>query len=151
VAKLELVTMILASAEVCFDRSRDLDLHVRSMRESGERAIAGRTTGLIGLDEEVLFEARHFGVKHRHHSRITQYDRPHHFRDEMLVGRFKRFEHDHFFESNDGGTKMRDVIEFDLPFGPIGRFVDWALLAGYLGRLIQSRNETIRLEAESRS
>lgn len=69
----------------------------------------------------------------------------------MVEGRFARFEHDHFFESDDGGTKMRDVIEFESPFGPMGRFVDWALVTRYLGRLIQVRNETIRFEAESTS
>ena len=149
-AAFELVTVIKANPEECFDLSRDLDLHVRSMRDSGERAIGGRTSGLIGLDEEVLWEARHFGLKHRHRSRITAYDRPHHFRDEMVEGRFKRYEHDHFFERHQDGTRMKDLVVFECPFGPIGRFVDWILMTGYLKRLIEQRNQTIRWEAETR-
>ena len=82
----------------CFDLSRDLDLHKASMSASGEEAVAGRTSGLIGLDEEVTWRAKHFGVMHEHSARITAYDRPRHFRDVMAKGRFKRFEHDHLFE-----------------------------------------------------
>lgn len=147
-AKIDLVTFIHAEPATCFDLSLDLDLHARSMKDSGERAIGGVTTGLIGPGEEVLWEARHFGVKHRHRSKITCYDRPHHFRDEMVEGRFRRFEHDHFFEAHDGGTKMRDLVDFRSPFGLVGRFADWLFLRDYLVRLIQQRNELIRVEAE---
>ena len=35
-ARLELVTLIRAPAQRCFDLSRDIDLHVRSMTHSGE-------------------------------------------------------------------------------------------------------------------
>lgn len=150
-ATIDIVTIIRASPEICFDLSRDLDLHLRSMHKSQERAVGGITAGLIGLNEEVEWEARHFGVKHRHRSRITAYERPHHFRDEMTKGRFTRFEHDHFFESYNGGTRMRDVIEFESPFGAVGKLVDWVFLTGYLRRLMHMRNEAVRMEAEKRS
>lgn len=148
-ANIDLVTFIRADPGKCFDLSLDLDLHARSMRHSGERAIGGVTTGRIGPGEEVLWEARHFGLMHTHRSRITGYERPHHFRDEMIEGRFRRYTHDHFFERHEGGTKMRDTVDFQSPFGPVGRFVDWVLLRDYLTRLIQQRNELIRAEAEA--
>jgi ligand-binding SRPBCC domain-containing protein len=46
--RLILVTDVRAPAARCFDLSRDIDLHARSMNASGERAIAGVTSGLIG-------------------------------------------------------------------------------------------------------
>ncbi len=98
-AKIELVTEIGATPERCFDLSRDIDLHLQSMAESGERAVAGNPTGLIGLGEEVAWLARHFGVTHRHTSRITAFDRPGYFRDSMVVGRVRRFEHDQLFRA----------------------------------------------------
>jgi hypothetical protein len=50
-------------------------------------------------------------------ARITD-DRPSHFRDSMMDGRFTSFEHDRFFEPLDGGfTRMRDVLVFQSPFG----------------------------------
>lgn len=148
-ARFELVTLIRAPRERCFDLSRDIDLHVRSMVDSNERAIAGKTSGLIGLGEEVTWEARHFGVLHTHRSRITEYDRPRHFRDIQIEGRFARFEHDHFFTELPDGTEMRDVLEFDSPLGALGKLVDWLILGRYLQRLIRERNELIRAAAEA--
>jgi hypothetical protein len=69
--RIELTTRIAAPPERCFDLARDLDLHLQTMRQSGERIVGGRTAGLIGLNEEVTWSARHFGVHHRHTSRIT--------------------------------------------------------------------------------
>lgn len=46
-------TEIAAPARLCFDAARDIDLHVRSMAETGERAIGGVTCGMIGLGQEV--------------------------------------------------------------------------------------------------
>jgi ligand-binding SRPBCC domain-containing protein len=146
--RIELHTDIRAPLERCFDLARDLDLHLRSMAASGEQAVAGRTSGLIGMHEEVTWRARHFGVVHHHRSRITAFDRPHHFRDSMVTGRFRRFEHDHFFAYRDGVTKMHDVVEFESPFGPLGSLVDKLLLTRYLTRLINERNAVIKEEAE---
>ena len=122
------------------------------MAASDERAIAGRTSGLIGLGEEVTWEARHFGVMHRHCSRITAYVRPEYFQNVMIQGRFKRFEHDHFFEeARTGATTMRDVVVFESPLGPIGRIVDALILSSYLERLIAQRNQVIKAAAERAS
>ena len=148
-ASIELVTEINAPRERCFDLSRDIDLHLRSMSRSGEKAIAGRMTGMLGPEEEVTWRARHFGVVHLHRSRITAFNRPVHFRDSMVTGRFKRFEHDHFFApATSGGTRMRDVVEFESPFGVLGKLVDRLLMARYLATLITERNQVIKAEAE---
>ena len=114
---IEIRTEVRAPLERCFDLSRDIDLHVVSMRATGERAVAGRTSGLIGLGEEVTWEARHLGVRQRFTSRITEFARPHYFQDRMVRGAFRSFAHDHFFESDGVGTLMRDVLEFHSPLG----------------------------------
>jgi len=150
VPKIEIQTTIDAPREVCFDLARDLDLHVRSMHDSGERAIAGRTSGLIEMGEEVTWQARHFGLNHQHCSRITAFARPGHFRDSMVKGRFKRFEHDHFFNEKDGRTVMRDAIDFASPLGLLGGLVDRIVLARYLRSLIERRNRVIKDAAEGR-
>lgn len=146
--RIELVTEIRAPPERCFDLSRDVDLHLESMASSRETAIAGRACGLLGLGDEVTWQARHFGLVHRHRARITAFNRPAHFRDSMVAGRFARFEHDHYFEPVAGGTRMRDVVEFVSPYGILGRLVDTFILAPYLRRLIEHRNRAIRSAAE---
>jgi hypothetical protein len=74
---------------VCFDLSVDVDVHQRSVAVTGERAVAGVTSGRMGLGDEVTWEARHLGKTRGLTSRITEHDRPHRFVDEMVTGAFK--------------------------------------------------------------
>ncbi|MFY9341310.1 MAG: SRPBCC family protein [Planctomycetota bacterium] len=147
--RIELVTRIQAPPAVCFDAARSLDLHVQSLAHTGERAVAGRTSGLIELGEEVTWRARHFGVVLHHTSRITAMTPPSHFRDSMVRGAFARFEHDHFFVAANGGTEMRDVLEFASPCGLLGSLVDRCVLRRYLTRLLERRNAVVRAAAEA--
>ncbi len=146
--RITLETSIAAPPSRCFDLSRDLDLHLRSMARSRERAVAGRTSGLLGEGEEVTWEGRHFGVLLRHTSRITRFDPPRYFRDSMVRGRFARFEHDHYFEPTGIGTLMRDALEFESPFGFLGRLVDRLILRGHLRELLLERARVIKAAAE---
>jgi len=139
---------IAAPADVCFDLARSVDAHVASTRQSGERAVGGRTSGLLELGEFVTWRARHFGVTQELTSRITAFDRPRHFRDEMVRGAFKSFVHDHYFEEHEGVTVMRDALVFASPLGLLGRAVDRAFMSRYLTRLLQTRSDAVRLAAE---
>jgi len=51
------------------------------------------------------------------------------FRDTMRDGPFAAWTHTHMFYAEDGATVVRDRVEYDLPFGPLGRAV------GPLGRV----------------
>ncbi len=50
---IELKTEIKADRSVVFDLSRSIDLHKISTKRTNEEAIAGKTSGLIGLGEIV--------------------------------------------------------------------------------------------------
>ncbi|MGW9404144.1 SRPBCC family protein [Arthrobacter sp. NPDC055585] len=123
-----------------FDRSRSIDAHKASMAASREEAVAGVTSGLISLGEEVTWRARHFGLPLRMTSRITEMDIPRCFVDEQVKGPFRRFRHVHEFSEDAAGTVMIDRIEFEAPFGVLGRAVEKLVLAGYLRKLIEERN-----------
>lgn len=123
------------------DRSLNIDLHVSSMAESDERAVAGVISGAIALNEEVSWRARHFGVWWTMTSRITALEPGRRFVDEQVRGPFKRFRHEHLFESVGGRTRMLDRIDFDAPFGPIGVLAERLVLRRYLAVLIKVRNE----------
>lgn len=146
---IELETMINAPAMRVFDLSRCIDLHIESMSGNGERAIGGVTSGLIGLGETVTWQAVHLGVKQHLTSKITEFDRPHHFRDTMTAGAFERLDHDHYFIEADGKTLMRDVFDYTSPYGFIGRIVDAIFLENYMTRLLTERNAVIKRIAES--
>ena len=147
--KIELFTEIHAPIEKVFDLSRSIDLHIESTKQTGEHAIAGRTSGLIELGETVTWRARHFGIWQSLTSKITDYNYPTFFADEMMNGAFKSFRHEHHFLVVDNGTLMRDVFAFESPFGILGRLFNWLILTKYMTKLLLERNRVIKLVAES--
>ena len=144
-----LETSINSPIERVFDLARSIDLHTCSTAKTGERAIAGITSGLIGLNEEVTWRAKHFGVWQSLTVKIIAYDRPFHFADEMLRGTFKRMRHGHYFESTKTGTLMRDEFSFEAPLGILGRMVEVVILKNYMRRFLVARNQVLKSTAES--
>jgi len=142
------VTDIAAPPARVFALSLDIGAHERSMAGTDERAVAGTTSGTIGLGETVTWRARHFGVVWRMTSRITALEAPSRFVDEQLRGPFARFRHEHRFEPSAGGTRMVDDITFRAPLGPLGWVAERVALARYLPRLIAARNASLRDELE---
>jgi ligand-binding SRPBCC domain-containing protein len=140
---------IKAPATVCFDMARSVDAHIESARTTGERAVAGVTSGMLNLGDEVTWRARHFGVTQDLTSRIVTFDRPRHFRDEMVRGAFSRIVHDHYFEPAPDGTRMVDVFDFTAPLGPLGTLVDRLFLTAYLRRFLEDRAQSLKQLAES--
>lgn len=114
-----------------------------------ERAVAGVTSGLIGMGDEVTWEARHLGVRQRLTVRVTALDRPKRFQDTMIAGAFRRMVHDHEFEEHPAGTRMRDRFEFHSPLGFLGRLVDSLFLTAYMRRFLAGRNTSLKELAES--
>ncbi|AKD02595.1 SRPBCC family protein [Pontibacter korlensis] len=142
-------TIVKAPIEVCFDLSRSIDLHSISTRQTGERAIAGVTSGLIELSETVTWRAKHLGIWQNLTSKITEYNRPYHFSDEMVRGAFKRFKHEHHFRQDGDYTVMLDIFDYTSPFGPLGKLADKLFLKEYMARFLHERDSVIKEFAES--
>ena len=147
--RIEIITFIAAPIERVFDLARSIDAHVASQIRHEEKAVAGRISGLIEEGEEVTWEAIHFGMRQRLTSRIVAMRRPTYFRDSMVRGAFKRIDHDHLFEIAPNGTLMKDVFEFESPLGLLGKLADWLVIARYLHRLLEERNQVLKQLAES--
>ena len=111
--------------------------------------MAGVTSARMNLGDEVTWEARHLGKTRRLTSRITEYDRPHRFIDEMVAGAFKSFRHEHSFKAVQGGTQMIDVFEYQSPLGLLGRMADLLFLRRYMRSLLMMRNRHIKAAAEA--
>ena len=144
-----LETKIKSKIEICFDLSRSIDLHQISTAKSNEKAIDGKTKGLIEQDEFVTWRAIHFGIKQQLSSRITQFERPFHFRDEQIKGAFKYIIHDHFFESEGENTLMKDNFKFESPYSFAGKIFDKIILTNYMTKLLSERNQVIKEYAET--
>ncbi len=146
---IQLATQIAAPAERVFDLSRSIDFHIACASETGERAVAGVTSGLIEAGQTVTWRARHFGVWQELTVQITVFDRPKCFADTMLRGAFRRMEHHHRFEASEGGTTMRDSFHYTSPFGILGRMADALFLERYMRSFLIGRNQNIKTAAES--
>jgi ligand-binding SRPBCC domain-containing protein len=51
---------------------------------------------------------------------ITHCREPHFFVDEQRLGPYRFWHHQHHFREVAGGVEMRDLVHYQLPFGPLG-------------------------------
>jgi len=143
-----LVTSINAPAAIVFDLSRSVDLHKISTAHTKEEAVAGKTSGLIGLGESVTWRARHFGITQYLTSKITKYNYPYFFTDEMVTGAFKSFNHQHIFKYSNGITLMTDIFDYTSPLGILGKAADYLFLEKYMRKLLINRNAIVKQYVE---
>lgn len=148
--ELVLTTQIAAPLAECFALSLSVDAHASSMKASGERVVAGITSGTMALGDTVTWQARHFGLSFRMTSKITEHEAPLRFVDEQTSGPFAHWWHEHRFEHLDGRTVMTDVVRYRSPAGPLGRLVDRLVLERYMSRLLARRNHWLKQELERR-
>ncbi len=146
---IRLETFINAPIERCFDLSLSVDLHHHSVAHTHERPIAGVTTGVMKLGDTVTWEAVHFGVKQHLTSKITAYERPYRFTDEMVRGAFQEIHHLHEFVAQPPGTLMIDVFLFRAPLGILGRLAERLVLTRYMQGLLLTRNRYLKQVAEA--
>lgn len=145
-----LETFIEAPAGRVFDLSRSIELHEHSAARTKEKAIAGKTGGLIEVDESVTWEATHFGVRQTLRGRIVEMDRPRYFCDEMIDGAFKSLRHEHYFENKENAaTLMIDKFAYETPFWIFGAIFNALILKKYMTRFLEDRNRIIKRVAES--
>ena len=148
--KIEIITHINAPKEVVFDLSRSVELHKISTQKTKEEVVAGKMTGLIEINESVTWRAKHLGFYQKLTSKITEFNYPEYFVDEMQKGAFKSFRHEHyFFEVKKDKVKMVDVFDYESPFGIIGKLIDRFFLKKYMTNLLFERNKVLKKFAES--
>ena len=75
------------------------------------------------LDEGALlrYRLRLFGVRINWLTRIDAWEPPHRFVDRQLSGPYRRWVHTHELETVEGGTLIRDRVEYAVPLAPLTR------------------------------
>jgi ligand-binding SRPBCC domain-containing protein len=78
---------------------------------------------------------------------ITEFEWNHHFADIQKKGPFKRFKHRHEFSAKTqngmSGTIVRDVIEYDPGFGPLGQLAQKLFIAPSLKQTFEHRQQML--------
>ena len=145
---IKLLTKIKAPIDICFDVSRDIKVHELSTKNTNERAVAGKTSGLCELNDEITWQATHFGVRQRLSVKIIKVNRPIFFEDIMLKGAFNSMRHEHHFKQVDDFTEMIDIFNYKVPFGFLGNLFDKLLLKKYMTKFLTTRNQIIKEVSE---
>jgi ligand-binding SRPBCC domain-containing protein len=146
---IHITTFITAPISRVFDLSRSINLHKISTAHTHEKVVGGVLNGLINEGEQVTWQAKHLYKIRLFTSKIIQMELPNYFIDEMIKGDFKSFIHQHHFKQVANGTIMIDVLNFETPYGIIGRLLNTFYLNNYLQQLLIVRNEIIKKYAET--
>jgi ligand-binding SRPBCC domain-containing protein len=104
-----------------------------------------RTPLPIAMEEGARIEyALHlFGVPLRWRTRISVWEGGRCFVDEQESGPYARWRHTHTFEPVDGGTLVRDVVDYAMPFSALGRVAHVLFVGRTLDRIFSYRQRAI--------
>lgn len=128
--------LINAPIDVCFDQARYVDIYAQTTLVPMIKAVGAVTKELLEEGDSVIWEAVHFGIKHRVTSKVIFMEKPHSFVMIQVKGIFKSFIHIHQFMEEVEGTRMVNHFQYKSRFGPIGILFDKLFLEKYMKRFI---------------
>ena len=105
--------------------------------------VRSSTTATVRRGTEILYRLRWQIFPMTWRSRISEYEEGVLFADEMLKGPYKRWYHRHLFSEVPGGVEVRDLVEYVLPFGPLGDLVHALTVRSQLEAIFAYRREAI--------
>ncbi len=80
----------------------------------------------------------------------TEYDPPRLFADRQVSGPFAKWEHRHeFVDDGEGGTILRDSVDYEIPLGAFGRLLGGRFVAAKLRKMFDYRHAATRRIVES--
>jgi ligand-binding SRPBCC domain-containing protein len=87
----------------------------------------------------IEYRLRWRGVPLHWLTRIEEWLENQRFLDAQIRGPYRLWVHEHRFEAVPGGTRMRDVVTYALPLGPLGRLAHGLLVGRDLERIFDYR------------
>ncbi len=84
-----------------------------------------------------------YGIPLSWKSRIAEYEVNSHFADEQISGPYAHWYHRHTFRQLADGVEMTDEVDYRLPFGPLGRLVNWLIVRHQLRAIFDYRTQVI--------
>jgi len=87
----------------------------------------------------IEYQIRWHGIPMNWTTEIQSWDPPKGFADVQVRGPYRLWEHVHTFQSSEGGTLMRDVVKYLLPFGYLGKLAQSWIVKGDLESIFDYR------------
>jgi ligand-binding SRPBCC domain-containing protein len=91
----------------------------------------------------VEYSVRALGAPQRSVVRVAEYEEGARFVDVQERGPYRYWRHEHAFEDWHGGTLVRDRVEYELPYGSLGRIANTMLVARQLQQAFDYRTLAI--------
>jgi ligand-binding SRPBCC domain-containing protein len=88
----------------------------------------------------IRYHLRLHGIPLRWESEITAWEPPHRFVDEQRRGPYRKWIHEHQFLEHDGGTTVRDTVQYSVAGG---RLVQRLFVAPDLNRIFEFRRKKV--------
>lgn len=101
------------------------------------------TTATVRAGTRIRYRLRLHGIPLSWESEITEFVDQSHFVDEQVHGPYTYWHHRHAFRAVPGGVEMRDEVRYRLPFGPLGRLVQWLVVRHQLEAIFAYRASAI--------
>ena len=92
----------------------------------------------------IAYQLRVRGIPVRWLTEIEFWRPPYEFVDVQVKGPYKLWRHIHRFQESEGATRMVDVVNYTLPFGPLGRLVHRLRIADDLAKIFDYREQRVR-------
>ena len=83
------------------------------------------------------------GIKTKWVTEITHVKEGSYFVDEQRFGPYALWHHKHFITEVDGGVEMEDIIDYKVPFGILGQWVQPILVKPKLQEIFDYRREKL--------
>ena len=103
------------------------------------------TEGPITMGEGTLidYELSLYGIPFKWRTRIGVYEPEVRFTDTQLKGPYRYWHHLHEFRDVDGGTEMVDIVDYEVPLGPLGNLARRLFVERNLNTIFDYRRDTI--------
>lgn len=105
--------------------------------------ILSMSTEAIEEGTTIRYRLRLHGIPVHWRTDICEWNPPYCFVDEQTKGPYKRWHHTHRFEAHGSRTKMIDEVEYELPFGVLGRMVHALKVRRDVSRIFNYRRQRI--------
>lgn len=97
----------------------------------------------MGQGALIDYRLKLYGIPMSWKTRIELWEPDDRFVDMQLKGPYRYWHHLHEFEDVDLGTRMRDVVHYELPFGPFGSIARSLFVRRSLERIFGHRRQAI--------
>lgn len=92
----------------------------------------------------IEYRLRLSGIPFRWVTKITAWEPNRRFVDEQLKGPYRQWIHEHTFESDGSRTRMRDVVDYAVPGGPLAPIINALFVKRQVQKIFAHRGDEIR-------